>query len=327
MTMKTAIYSLTGVVFGVSLFTAVQAQAQQTYPTKPIRIIVPFSAGGPTDSMARDLGQRMSTELGQPVVVENRPGAGGNIGAEMAAKSAPDGYTLLFATNGPLAGNPSLYKSIAYDPIKSFSPITNYAIIGNVLAVHPDFPAHNFADLMKLLKANPDKYSYASGGSGTTQHFSGELMKAMGNVKMTHISYKGEGPAVLDTLGNHVPMVFCNYASCLPYIRSGKLIALAVTSPKRNPALPNIPSIAEFLPGFDMRAWYGMVAPANTPKPIIKRLNEVAVKIIRSPEVTAKINAYGGDPNPSSAEDYGQFIRSEVQKWDNTVKISGATLD
>ncbi|TMS58276.1 tripartite tricarboxylate transporter substrate binding protein [Imbroritus primus] len=320
------IYRVMGIASGVALcFTgAVHAQA---YPTKPIRMIVPFSAGGPTDAMARDLALRMATELGQPVVVENRPGAGGNIGADMAAKSAPDGYTLLFATNGPLAGNPSLYKNIGYDPIKSFAPITNYAIIGNILAVHPSFPAHTLADLLKLLKANPDKYSYASGGSGTTQHFAGELVKAMGGVKMTHISYKGEGPAVLDTLGNQVPMVFCNFSSCLQHIQSGKLLAVAVTSPKRNPALPNVPSIAEALPGFDMRAWYGLVTVANTPPAIVKRLNEVAVKIISSPEVTAKIRSYGGEPRPSSAEEYGQFIRSEVQKWDHIVKVSGATVD
>ncbi len=324
--MKAKIYCLMGIVSSVAVCATGVAHAQ-TYPTKPIRMIVPFSAGGPTDGMARDLAMRMATELGQPVVVENRPGAGGNIGAELAAKSTPDGYTLLLATNGPLAGNPSLYKNIGYDPIKSFAPITNSAIIGNILAVHPSFPAHTFADLMKLLKANPGKYSYASGGSGTTQHFAGELVKVMGGVKMTHISYKGEGPAVLDTLGNQVPMVFCNFSSCLPYLQSGKLVPLAVTSPKRNPALPNVPSISEALPGLDMRAWYGLVAPANTPPAIIKRLNEVAVKIISSPEISAKIRGYGGEPRPSSAEEYGQFIRSEVQKWDHIVKLSGATVD
>ncbi|WP_428852583.1 Bug family tripartite tricarboxylate transporter substrate binding protein [Imbroritus primus] len=324
--MKAGIYRLMGIVSSVALCAASGVHAQ-TYPTKPIRMVVPFSAGGPTDAMARDLALRMTTELGQPVVVENRPGAGGNIGAELVAKSAPDGYTLLFATNGPLAGNPSLYKNLGYDPIKSFAPITNYAIIGNILAVHPSFPAHTLPELMKLLKANPDKYSYASGGSGTTQHFAGELMKSMGNVKMAHIPYKGEGPAVVDTLGNQVPMVFCNFSSCLQYIQSGRLIALAVTSPKRNPALPNVPSIAEVLPGFDMRAWYGLVTVAGTPPAIIKRLNEVAVKIISSPEITAKIRAYGGEPRPSSPEEYGQFIRSEVQKWDHIVKVSGATVD
>ncbi|WP_454752926.1 Bug family tripartite tricarboxylate transporter substrate binding protein [Cupriavidus necator] len=324
--MKDSVYRFMGVLSGVVVLAGGTAHAE-SYPSKPIRVIVPFSAGGPTDAMARDLALRMSKELGQPVVVENRAGAGGNIGAEIAAKSAPDGYTLLFATNGPLAGNSSLYKNIAYDPIKSFAPITNYALIGNILAVNPSFPVHSFPELMKLLKANPAKYSYASGGSGTTQHLAGELLKVMGGVQMTHVPYKGEGPAVLDTLGNQVPMVFCNFSSCLPYIQSGKLVALAVTSPKRNPALPNVPAIAETLPGFDLRAWYGLVAPVTTPTPIIHRLNEVAVKIINSPETMAKIRSYGGEPRPSSAEEYGQFIRSEVQKWANLVKASGATVD
>lgn len=324
--MKDGVYRFMGVLSGVVVLAVGTAHAE-SYPSKPIRVIVPFSAGGPTDAMARDLAMRMSKELGQPVVVENRGGAGGNIGAEIAAKSAPDGYTLLFATNGPLAGNPSLYKNIAYDPIKSFAPITNYALIGNILAVNPSFPVHSFPELMKLLKANPGKYSYASGGSGTTQHLSGELLKVMGGVQMTHVPYKGEGPAVLDTLGNQVPMVFCNFSSCLPYIQSGKLVALAVTSPKRNPALPNVPAIAETLPGFDLRAWYGLVAPAATPAPIVHRLNEVAVKVINSPETLAKIRSYGGEPRPSSAQEYGQFIRSEVQKWANLVKASGATVD
>jgi len=323
--MKEGVFCSLGVVAAVAC-TAGGAHAE-TYPSKPIRVIVPFSAGGPTDSMARDLALRMSTALGQPVVVENRAGAGGNIGAELAAKSAGDGYTLLFATNGPLAGNPSLYKNLGYDPIKSFAPITNYALIGNILAVHPSFPAHSLPELMKLLKANPGKYSYASGGSGTTQHLAGELLKVMGSVQMAHVPYKGEGPAVVDTLGNQVPMVFCSFQSCLPHIQSGKLVALAVTSPKRNPALPEVPAIAETLPGFDLRAWYGLVAPATTPGPIIRRLNEVAVKIISSPETTAKIRSYGGEPRPSSPEEYGRFIRSEVEKWANLIKASGATVD
>lgn len=324
--MKEGVFHALGVMAGVVACTAGVAHAE-TYPSKPIRVIVPFSAGGPTDAMARDLALRMSKVLGQPVVVENRAGAGGNIGAEIAAKSAPDGYTLLFATNGPLAGNSSLYKKLAYDPVKSFAPITNYAIFANILAVNPNFPAHSFPELMKLLKANPGKYSFASGGSGTTQHLSGELLKVMAGIQMTHVPYKGEGPAVLDTIGNQVPIVFCNPLSCLSQVQSGKLVALAVTSPKRNPALPNAPAIAETLPGFDLRAWSGLVAPANTPAPIIHRLNEVVVKIINSPETMAKIRDYGGEPRPSSPEEYGQFIRSEVQKWEDLVKASGATVD
>ncbi|MBU67019.1 MAG: LacI family transcriptional regulator [Cupriavidus sp.] len=324
--MKTVSYRKVGIAYAVVVGFSGVAHGQ-SYPTKPIRMIVPFSAGGPTDSMARDLAHRMAVELGQSVVVENRPGAGGNLGAELVARAAPDGYTLLFASNGPLAGNPSLYKNIAYDPIKSFTPIINYAIIGNVLAVHPSFPATNFTELLTKLKAEPGKYSYASGGSGTTQHLAGEMLKAMAGVKMTHISYKGEGPAVLDTLGNQVPMVFCSFQSCLPYIQSGKLVAVAVTSPKRNAALPDTPAIAETLPGFDLRAWYGLVAPARTPTPVIRKLNEVAVRIINTPEVTKKIVSYGGEPKPGSPEEFGDFIRAEKSKWERIVKTSGATVD
>ncbi len=319
-------HRLLGLLSGITLCAPAVTLAE-SYPSKPIRMIVPFSAGGPTDAMARDLAQRMSKELGQSIIVENRPGAGGNIGAEIAAKSAPDGYTLLFASNGPLAGNSSLYRNLGYDPVKSFTPITNYAVIGNIMAINPGIPARSFPELMKLLKAKPGKYSYASGGSGTTQHFSGELLKVMGHVEITHIPYKGEGPALTDALGNQVPIIFCSFLSCLPYVQSGKLLAVAVTSPKRNSALPNVPAIAEELPGFDLRAWYGLVAPAHTPTPVVSRLNEVAVKVISSPEVTTKIRSYGGDPRPGSPEEFGSFIRSEVQKWSNMVKATGATVD
>lgn len=324
--MKIVSHRVIGIAYAVAVGFSAGAHGQ-SYPTKPIRMIVPFSAGGPTDAMARDLAQRMAVELGQPVVVENRPGAGGNLGAELVAKALPDGYTLLFASNGPLAGNPSLYQNIAYDPIKSFSPITGYAIIGNILAVHPSFPVHNFTELLKRVKDEPGKYSYASGGSGTTQHFSGEMLKAMAGVQITHISYKGEGPAVLDTLGNQVPMVFCSFQSCLPYIQAGKLVAVAVTSPKRNASLPETPAIAETFPGFDLRAWYGLVAPARTPTPVIRKLNEVAVRIINTPEVTKKIVSYGGEPRPGSSEEFGDFIRAEKSKWERIVKTSGATVD
>jgi len=324
--MKSTIYRLMIVGSGVAACAAGAARADD-FPTKPIRMIVPFSAGGPTDAMARDLAQRMSNDLGQTIIVDNRPGAGGNIGAEVAAKSAPDGYTMLFATNGPLAGNPSLYRNIGYDPIKSFTGVTNYVFIGNILAVNPNLPVRSFAELMKLLKANPGKYSYASGGSGTTQHFSGELLKVMGDVKMIHVPYKGEAPATVDVLGNQVPIIFCNPLTCLPYIRSGKLIALAVTSPKRNPALPNVPAIAETLPGYDLRAWYGLAVPANTPVPVVKRLNAAAVKAVESPEVIDKIHSYGGEPQPGTPEEFTQFIRSEVKKWESMVKTTGARLD
>ncbi|MGD9945201.1 MAG: tripartite tricarboxylate transporter substrate binding protein [Burkholderiaceae bacterium] len=299
----------------------------QDYPAKPIRMIVPFSVGGPTDGMARDLAKRMADELGQPVIVDNRPGSGGNIGADMVARAAPDGYTLLFASNGPLAGNPSLYRSISYDPIKSFAPITAYAAIGNILAVHPSMPVQTLQELLQLVKSSPGKYSYASGGSGTTQHFSGELLKAMLGLDLAHVPYKGEAPAMTDALGGQVPIVFCSFSSCLAHVRSGKLRALAVTTARRNTALPTVPSLSEALPGYEMSAWYGLVAPSGTPAAVIRKLNAVAVRLIRSEAVASRIASYGGESMAGTPEEFGQFIQTEAVHWAQVVKTTHATVD
>ncbi|MGD9942906.1 MAG: tripartite tricarboxylate transporter substrate binding protein [Burkholderiaceae bacterium] len=301
--------------------------AAQGFPSKPIRMIVPFSVGGPTDSMARDLAKRMSDDLGQTIVVENRPGSGGNIGAELVARSAADGYTLLFGSNGPLAGNASLYKGMNYDPVRSFTPITAYAAIGNILAVHPSFPARSLAELVQLIKEQPGRYSYASGGNGTTPHFSGELLKTMAGLEMTHIPYKGESAAMTDVLGGQVPMIFCSFSSCLQHVRSGRLNALAVTTPARNPALPDVPALAETLPGYDIRAWFGLVAPAGTPADVVEKLNAAAVKAIRSEAVAARISGYGGEAMAGTPQAFGRFIQAEAGRWAQVVKAAGATID
>src|SRR5271166_4588940 len=236
----------------------------QTYPTKPIRLVVPFPAGGTTDILAREVGQRLSVSLGQSVIVDNRPGAAGNIGSELVAKSAPDGYTLLMATVGTHAINPSLYARMPYDHVKDFTPVVLVAGVPNVLEVTPSLPVYTVADLIKLAKEKPGQINFASSGSGTSIHLSGELFKTMAGVDMTHVPYKGSAAAITDLIGGQVQVMFDNLPSSLPQIKAGKLRAIAVTSAQRAPALPDVPTIAESgLPGFEATSWFGVVAPAG----------------------------------------------------------------
>lgn len=297
------------------------------YPRNPIRLIVPFTAGGPTDAMARDLAKRMSDDLGKPIVVENRTGSGGNIGALLVARSPADGYTLLFASNGPLAGNLSLYKNMPYHPLKDLAPISNYAAMANVLAVHSSFPAQTLQEFIKEIKAHPGKYSYSSGGNGTTQHLSGELLKTVAKIDMQHVAYKGESAALLDTLSGLVPITFCNVSSCMPYIQSGKLRAIALTGPKRLATQPKLPTIAETYAGFDLRAWFGLAAPAHTPAPIINQLSLLVNKISASDEVKSRFDSMGMERMANSPEDFSAFMHTEVKKWADLIEMSGAKLE
>ncbi len=300
----------------------------QDYPSKAIRVVIPFAAGGPTDVMSRALAQKLSAALGQPVVADNRPGAGGNIGAEIVAKAAPDGYTLLIGTNGPLAANLTLFGKLPYDPVKDFAPVTLYTYLPNILAVHPSVPAHNIAELISLLKSKPDEYSYASGGTGTSSHFSGELFKSMTGVRMNHIPYKGDGASMVDVLGGQVPIVFCSVLAGMRHVASGKIRALGVTSAQRVPAVPDIAPIAESgLPGFDLTAWYAVMVPAGTPKEIVRKLNTTLVQIIRSPELKEKIESMGGIPVGSTPEELADLIKAEIPRWAKLVKESGAKAD
>jgi tripartite-type tricarboxylate transporter receptor subunit TctC len=322
--MKRIAQSIACILFGLM---AISATAQ-TYPSKPIKWVVPFAAGGTTDILARTVGEKLSIALGQPVVVDNRPGAGGGVGADYTAKSAPDGYTIMGGTISTHAINALLYKSLPYDPIKDFVPITLIARVPNMLVINPDVPAKNVAELIALLKANPAKYTFASSGNGTSQHLSGELFKSMAGVEMQHIPYKGSPPALQDVVAGQVTMTFDNITTAWPLAKGGRLRALAVTTAKRSPVAPDVPTLAEAgLVGYEVGSWQGVFAPAGTPPDVIRRLNAEMVKIIQSPEVREKLIALGAEPVGDSPEEFAALVKSEVSKWADVVKKSGARVD
>jgi tripartite-type tricarboxylate transporter receptor subunit TctC len=300
----------------------------QPYPNHAIRLVVPFPAGGTTDILARAAAQKLTEALGQSVVVDNRPGAGGNIGAELVAKAAPDGYTLLMGTVGTHAINPSLYAKMPYDHVKDFVPIILVAGVPNVLVVNPSLPINSVADLIKLAKAKPGTINFASSGSGTSIHLSGELFKTMAGVDMTHVPYKGSAPALTDVMGGQVQIMFDNLPSSLALIKSGKLRAVAVTSLQRAPALPDVPTIAESgLPGFEASSWFGILAPAGTPAPIVAKINAEVNKWLQSPEAKEQLLAQGAAAAGGSPEQFVAHIRAETDKWAKVVKASGAKVD
>ncbi|KRB81577.1 Bug family tripartite tricarboxylate transporter substrate binding protein [Noviherbaspirillum sp. Root189] len=319
---------LSKMIVGIVVLGFALSAAAQGYPTKPIRLIVPYSAGGTTDTLSRAYAKTLSDILKQPVVVDNKPGAGGNIGMDFVAKSAPDGYTLGFAPNGPLAVNATLFTKLPYDPATDFAPVTLMAFVPNVIAAHPSVGVKSLEDLIRLAKANPDKYNFATGGNGTTQHLSGEMLKVMANINLSHIPYKGDGPAITDAIGGQVSIVIGSVTATLPYVKAGKLIPLAVTSRKRNPALPDVPTVEETgLSGYEATAWYGVVAPAGTPKEIIQKLNSASIKAISSREVADRIAATGGTSVTNSPEEFAAFIRTEIPRWAQVVKQAGAKID
>lgn len=300
----------------------------QGYPNRPIRLVVPFPAGGTTDILARAVSQKLTEALGQAVVVDNRAGAGGNIGADLVAKSAPDGYTLLMGTVGTHAINPSLYSKMPYDHVKDFVPVVLVAGVPNVLVVNPALPVNSVADLIKLAKDKPGTINFASSGSGTSIHLSGELFKTMAGVDMTHVPYKGSSPALTDLIGGQVQVMFDNLPSSLPQIKGGKLRAIAVTSMARAPALPGVPTINESgLPGFEASSWFGILAPAGTPAPIVARINAEVNKWLQSSDAREKLLAQGAEAAGGSPEQFGGYMRSETEKWAKVVKASGAKVD
>lgn len=303
-----------------------QAHAQTAWPAKPIRMIVGFAAGGSTDVTARIIAQALTDRLGQPVVVENRGGAGGNIGADAVAKAEPDGYTLLMATSSTFAANPNLYKSLPFDVRNDFAPITVTAFIPNLLVVNPSVPANNVADFIAYLKANPDKLNFASAGNGTSQHLSGELFNSLAGVRMTHIAYRGGAPAVSDLLGGQVQVIFAPLVEVIQQVRAEKLKALGITTAKRSPLLPEVPTILEALPGYEVALWNGLLAPAKTPPEIIDRINRATIDALRSPEVKAKLAEQGSEPVGNTPAEFKAFIESELVKWRKLVEISGATV-
>ncbi|WPB55873.1 tripartite tricarboxylate transporter substrate binding protein [Xylophilus sp. GOD-11R] len=304
------------------------AQAQD-YPSKPIRLVIPFAAGGPTDTLGRGFAQQLSQVLKQQVYVDNKGGAGGGIGVDIVAKAPPDGYTIALGTNGPLAGNTALFKSIPYDPVKDLAPVARVAFVPNVIAVHPSIPAKTLAELIEFLKANPDKYSFASGGNGTTSHLGGEALKLATHTRMTHVPYKGDGPALVDAIGGQVPIIIASVTATAPYVQAGNLRALAVTSRTRSPNLPDVPTVeqAANLPGYEFAAWYGVVAPAATPPAIVKRLADATLQVIGSQHMADKLLSIGGQGAPMGSAEFGAFIKTEVPRWSRIIKQVGATAD
>jgi tripartite-type tricarboxylate transporter receptor subunit TctC len=304
------------------------AQAPAAYPTKPIRLVVPFPPGGATDILAREVAKHLTDAWGQSVVVDNRPGAGGNIGSELVAKAAPDGYTLEMGTVGTHAINSSLYSKMPYDHIKDFVPVILVAGVPNVLEVNPALPVNSVQELIAYAKANPNKLNFASSGAGTSIHLSGELFKVMAGVQMTHVPYKGSAPALADLIGGQVQLMFDNLPPSLPQIKAGKLRALAVTSATRAPALPDVPTVAEAgLPGFEASSWFGVLAPAGTPPAIVTKLNAEIAKWLTSPEAKEKLASVGANIAGGTPEDFARHIQAETSKWAKVVKESGAKVD
>lgn len=310
---------------GLLALTPLAAQAQ-AFPTKAITIVVPFSAGGTTDILARVLGQFISKDLGQPVIIDNRAGAGGNIGTQLVARAAPDGYTILMGTVGTHAINQSLYPKLAFDPIKDFAPLTRVALVPNLLVANPAQPFKTVKELMAYAKANPGKVTFGSSGSGTSIHLSGELFKQMAGVDLQHVAYKGSAPAVNDLLGNHIAIMFDNMPSAISHVKAGKLRPLAVTTAQRSPALPDVPTIAEAgVPGYEATSWFGLLAPAKTPAPVVAKLNAAILKALADPDVKNKLLEQGAEPAGETPAQFAAFIASETVKWGKIVKQSGAT--
>ncbi|MBX9813061.1 MAG: tripartite tricarboxylate transporter substrate binding protein [Burkholderiales bacterium] len=314
------------ILFVTLLMVCVPAQAQ-TYPVKPIRIIVPFAPGGGADIIARILAQKMTDSWGQQVVVDNRAGASGNIGNELVAKAAPDGYTLLMASSA-LAINPSVYKSVPYDAVRDFAPITRPALLPNILVVHPSLPVKTVKDLVVLAKSKPGQISYASAGAGTGTHLAGEMFKIMAGVDMVHVPYKGGGAVISDLLGGQVALTFATLPSVMPYVKAGRLRAVAMTTTQRWPGLPEVPTIAESgFPGFEISTWIGLLAPAGTPKDVVGKLHGEMVRILKLPDVRERFESLGMEPVGDTPDQFAQYIRSELAKYAKVVKQSGARVD
>ena len=296
----------------------------QNYPTRVVRIVVPQAPGAQSELFARMLGQKLGESLGQSVINDPRPGAGGAIGAEVAARAAPDGYTLLFGTNSTHGSNPALYARLPYDPVRDFAPIALTVGMPYVLSVHPSLPVTSLKQLIAFAKSKPGQLYYASAGNGSTHHLSGELFKSMARINIVHVPYKGGPPATAATVGGEVSMLFNTVGSVQPSVKSGRLRALAVTTTSRSGALPDVPTMAEAgLPGFELQSWFGLLAPAATPKPIISRLNAETIKALNTPEMKSAIEAMGANIMSGSPEQFADHIKSEIGRIGEIVKAAG----
>jgi tripartite-type tricarboxylate transporter receptor subunit TctC len=302
--------------------------AAQTYPAKPLRFVVPFPAGGPLDISARALAQGLNRAWGQPVIVDNRPGAGGNIGADVVAKAPPDGHTLLMGAVSTHAINPWLYSKMPYDAARDFAPVILVTRVPNVLVVHPALPVKNVKELIALARARPGELTFASGSTGSAGHLAGELFKTMARVDMVHVPYKGAAPAAIDLIGGHVSLMFDNLASATPHVTAGRVRALAVTTAERSPMQPDLPTISESgLKGFDVSTWFGVFLPAGTPREIVARLNAELARILGSAELKERLAALGAVPMPGTPEQFAAFVTAERAKYERVVRASGARAD
>ena len=304
------------------------ALAQEVYPSRPIRLVVPFPAGGAVDIMARDLGQRITEVWRQQVVIDDRGGANGAIGSDLVAKAKPDGYSLLMGSAGTHAINPGLYAKLPYDAVKDFIAVALVANLTNVLVIHPSLPAKTVKELIALAKSKPGVLTYASSGNGSSQHLSTELFKSMTGTDLTHVQYKGAGPALTDVIGGQVSLTITAMSATMPYIQSGRLRVLGVTTTKRSPALPQVPTIAEAgARGYESNNWVGVFAPVTTPVDIVTKLNHEIVRIQGTLEMRSRLEAMGAEFTPNTSEQFGAFQRAEIAKWAKVIKESGARID
>ncbi len=297
------------------------------YPDKPITVINPWTSGGPADTVARPVLQKLSERLGQPIIMENKSGANGVIGCAFVARAAPDGYTLLFSHVGPITISPAVQKDMPYDSVRDFKPITQIVSAPTVLLVRPSLPIHNLKELVDYARANPGKLSYGSVGPGSTTHLAGEILSTMANIKLLHVPYKGAAPVVNDMLGGSIDMSFLNIAGAISYVKSGQLRAIGVTTLKRSPLLPDLPTISEAYPGFEVNSWYGLMAPAKTPDDIVDMLQKQVAEIIRSPDIVELFSRNGLTPEGTTPVQYAEQIKTDLARWRNVVQTSGLVIE
>ena len=325
-------FSLPAVLIAALAATCAHAQdpstsSAQSYPTRTVRIVVPYAPGGPVDIVARITALKLTESLGQQFVVDNRTGAGGNIALELVARSAPDGYTLLMGSNGTNAINPSLYKKMPVDPEKDLAPVSMIASSALILVTHPSLPATNVKQLISLARAKPGVITYASAGSGSTAHLAFELFKSMAKADMLHVPYKGASLALVDLVAGQVQAMITGISGTLSYVKAGRMKPLGVTSEKRQPLLPDVPSISEQLPGYEVTTWYGVFAPAATPRPVVDRLNQSMVKIFATPDAQARLAAVGADAHTNTPAEFAQAVGRERAKWGKIIRESGARAE
>lgn len=313
---------------GAALLNWGAVAAAQNYPSKPVRFVIPFAPGGSTDTLARAMGGKLSELLNQQVVIDNRPGANGDIGTGIVARAVPDGYTIVLGYIANFGIGPSLYDKMPYDPVKDFAPVTQVAGASNILVIHPSLPAKNFKEFIAYSKANPKKVTFASASVASVGHLTGELLNDLAGIDMVHVPYKGSGQAISDLVGGHIKVMISGMASTLPHVKSGKLRGIATTGARRTPATPDLPTIAESgFPGFEATSWFGVLAPAGTPRPVVARLNKDIIRALQDPAVAKRLTDVGFEITTGTPEQFATYIQAEIKKWAKVVKASGAKAE